>query len=81
MWPVAQGWEAKKTFRELSDWEEKHMDYIQYLYQSILGDIETKSFEDFKNRTEAPVTEAGIPVKDLEDKIKKYSITGSNAAL
>lgn len=73
--------EAKKAFSELSDWEEKHMDYIGYLYQSIQGNMETESFEDFKNRTDAPVTESGIPVKELEDRINKYSVTDEPGAL
>ncbi|MBI4684339.1 MAG: ferritin family protein [Nitrospirae bacterium] len=73
--------DAKKTFRELSDWEQKHMDFIQSLYQSVNGDIELRSFEEFNKRTEAPMTEAGIPVKDLEAKIEKYQIKDEKAAL
>jgi rubrerythrin len=73
--------EASKTFSELSGWEEKHMEFLQFLYQSINDDKEVKSFEEFKNRTEAPVIEAGIPVKDLEAKIEKYSIADEKGAL
>src|SRR3989304_1722884 len=53
--------DAKKIFRELADWEKKHM--------------------DFNSRTEAPLTEAGIPVKDLEAKIEKYTIKDETGAL
>ncbi len=73
--------EAKNTFKELSDWEKQHMDFIQFLYQSIQDNRDMKSFEDFKNRTETPVTEAGIPVKDLESKIEKYNFTDEMSAL
>jgi rubrerythrin len=73
--------EAKKTFRDLSRWEEKHMEFIQFLYQSIYGDKEIKTFEEFKNRTEAPISEAGIPVKDLETKIKKHHVKDEKQAL
>ena len=73
--------EAKKIFSELADWEKKHMDYIQYLYQSINGEQELKSFEDFKNRTEAPLTEAGIPVRYLKEKIEKHKFTDEMGAL
>ncbi len=73
--------EVKKTFRVLSDWEEKHMDYIQFLYQSMNGDQEVESFEAFKERTESPLTEAGIPIKDLESKMDKYIYTDEQAAL
>jgi rubrerythrin len=73
--------EAKKIFRELAEWEKKHMDYIQYLYQSINGEQELKSFEDFRNRTGAPLTEAGIPVKDLKEKIEKHEFTDEMGAL
>ena len=73
--------DAKKIFGELADWEKKHMDFIQFLYQSINGGQEIKSFEEFNNRTEAPLTEAGIPVKDLEAKIEKYTIKDETGAL
>jgi rubrerythrin len=73
--------DTKKTFRELALWEEKHMDFIQYLYQSINGDGEVRSFEDFRNKVEAPVTEAGIPVKDLEEKMEKYIYKDEMGAL
>lgn len=73
--------EAKKTFHDLSDWEEKHMDFIQYIYQSINDDRELKGFEDFKAGTEAPLTEAGIPVKNLEEKIERHEVTDENSAL
>ncbi|MCK5511675.1 MAG: ferritin family protein [Thermodesulfovibrionia bacterium] len=73
--------EAKKTFEELSQWEGKHMDFIQFLYQSIMGDKEIKSFEEFKSKTDAPLTEAGISVKDLEKKIEKYNFSDEKQAL
>ncbi len=65
--------ETKKMFAELSDWEERHMDFIQYLYQAFEGDLDIKGFEDFKERADAPVTESGIPVKELEAKMEEYS--------
>jgi len=73
--------EAKTTFKELSQWEGRHMGFIQFLYQSILGDRDLESFEEFKNKTDAPVTEAGIPLKDLEVKMEKYSFTDEKGAL
>ncbi len=73
--------EAKIIFKELSEWEEKHMYFIQFLYQAIQDDKDMKSFEEFKNKTEAPVTEAGIPVKDLKSKIEKYTFTDEKQAL
>lgn len=73
--------EAKKTFKELSDWEGQHMDFLQFLYQSIQEDRDIKGFEEFKNKTDAPITEAGIPVKDLEVKIEEYDFTDDMKAL
>ncbi len=73
--------EAKKTFHDLSEWEEKHMDFIQYIYQSVSDDRDLKGFEDFKAETDAPVTEAGIPVKDLEEKIERHAVTDERDAL
>jgi len=73
--------DAKKIFAELADWEKKHMDFIQYLYQSINEEQGIKSFEEFSSGAEAPFTESGIPVKDLEAKIEKYPIKDEMGAL
>jgi rubrerythrin len=73
--------QAKKMFTELSDWEERHMDFIQYLYQAIEGDRDVKGFEDFKKRTDAPITESGIPVKELEAKLGEYDFVDDKGAL
>ncbi len=72
---------AKKMFGELSDWEERHMDYLQSLYQSVNDTFELKTFAEFREKAKAPVTEAGIPVKALEEKIEKYSFTDETGAL
>ena len=60
---------ASDTFMDLSSWEEKHMEYIEFLYLSLQEDRDLERFEEFKKKTEAPVTEGGIPVKDLESRI------------
>jgi rubrerythrin len=73
--------DAKKTFRELSEWEEKHMDFIHFLYQSINNDREVESFEQFNNKTAAPDTEAGIPIAELREKMEKYNFTDDVGAL
>ena len=73
--------EAQDTFKYLSEWEGRHMDFILFLYQAIYNGRDIMTFEEFKNKAEAPVTEAGIPVKDLEAKIEKYSITDQMGAL
>lgn len=80
--------EVKNAFSELSRWEGKHMDFIQFLYQSIQGDREMKTFEEFKKKTAAPVTEAGIPAKDLlqsnrfqKSMVREYTITDEKQAL
>jgi len=72
---------VRNIFDELSRWEEKHMDFIQYLYQSVNGDQETMSFHDFSNRVETPVTEGGIPLKDLKDKMEQYIYKNEKEAL
>jgi len=73
--------DIKKTFRELSEWEKKHMDYIQFLYHSVSGDMEFGSFEDFAERTESPFTESGLPIRELEEKLEKYIYTDESEAL
>lgn len=72
---------AKKMFAELSVWEERHMDFIQYLYQEIQDDRDIKGFEDFKDKTDAPVTEAGIPVKELEARLERYDFVDDKGAI
>lgn len=72
---------AKKMFAELSDWEERHMGFIQYLYQAIQGDRDIRGFEDFKEKADAPVTESGIPVKELEAKLEEYDFVDDDGAV
>lgn len=72
---------VRKTFDELSHWEETHMDYIQYLYQSVNGDQEIMSFNEFRNRVGTSVAEGGIPVRDLDAKLGKYVVENENGAL
>lgn len=72
---------AKAAFTELSAWEEKHMDYIQSLYLSIFDDRDIEGFEKFSRRSAAPLTEGGIPVKDLESKIERHSFIDDTGAL
>jgi rubrerythrin len=73
--------EAKEAFKELSAWEEKHMEFIQFLYQAVQGDRDIESFEEFRIKSDAPLTEAGIPVKDLESKLEEQSFMDDNGAL
>ncbi|GAB4417295.1 MAG: hypothetical protein OHK0032_13320 [Thermodesulfovibrionales bacterium] len=73
--------EAKRAFRTLAEWEQRHMEYIQFLYQSIQGDRDMLSFEAFKNRVSAPDVEGGIPVKDLEAGLERYSFIDDIGAL
>jgi len=73
--------DAKKTFQGLAEWEEKHMAYIQSLYQSIMDDRELEEFASFSRKVSAPVTESGIPVKDLEKQMETYTVTDERDAL
>ncbi|MFA4828759.1 MAG: ferritin family protein [Thermodesulfovibrionales bacterium] len=73
--------EARKMFKDLSAWENQHMDYIGFLYKAMQDDRDIIGFETFKNKTDAPVTEAGIPVKDLEARLEKYEFLDDMGAL
>ncbi|MFN3480286.1 MAG: ferritin family protein [Thermodesulfovibrionales bacterium] len=73
--------DARETFSMLSEWEKKHMEYIQFLYQSFTQDLDIIGFERFRKRMPAPIIEAGIPVKELESKTEKYSFTDDMGAL
>lgn len=73
--------EAKKTFEDLAVWENKHMAYIQSLYQSILDDRELEEFNTFSAKAPATVAEGGMPVKDLEKRIEKFTVRNEGDAL
>lgn len=73
--------DARETFSMLSEWEKKHMEYIQYLYQSFIQDLDIIGFEKFRKMVSAPFTEAGIPVEELESEMEKYSFTDDMGAL
>ncbi len=73
--------EAGNTFNDLSSWEEKHMEYIEFLYMSLQDDRDLEGFDEFKKKAEAPVTEGGIPVKDLESKIEESVFLDDMGAL
>jgi len=73
--------EAKSTFKELAVWEERHMEFIEFLYLAIQDERDIERFEDFKKRTEAPVAEGGITVKDLESKLERYDFIDDMGAL
>lgn len=72
---------AADAFKTLTDWEDKHMEFIQALYQALQDDRDLVSFQEFSNKTESPVTEAGIPVKDLEEKLEEHTFDDENSAL
>ncbi len=72
---------AKKIFNDLSLWEEKHMEFIQFLYQSLNQDRDLQGFEAFSRKTPAPVTEAGIPAKDLEKKLERPAFNDDRGAV
>jgi len=75
------GTTAKKSFEDLAVWENRHMVYIQSLYQSLLDDRELMEFKEFSSKVSSPVTEGGMPIKDLEKRIEKFSVQNEKDAL
>lgn len=73
--------EAGEIFHLLSGWEDRHMHFIQFLYQAIQDDRAVGTFDEFMEGTEAPETEGGIPVKDLERKVELPVFAGDRGAL
>ncbi len=73
--------EAKNIFRDLSEWEEHHMDYIQFLYLAVQDDRDVEGFDAFRKKAEAPVAESGIPVKDLVSEFEEYAFIDDSGAL
>lgn len=62
--------EARRAFGELARWEEEHMRYIQFLYQSISGERETLSFEAFKTSVKPDTIEGGVLTDYLEKEME-----------
>jgi rubrerythrin len=73
--------DAKRSFGDLSCWEEEHMEFIQHLYQTLAQDRDIEGFEAFRKKTPSPVTEAGIPIKDLEQKLEKPQYADDHGAV
>ncbi len=72
---------AQKAFGELSAWEGKHMEFIQYLYHAVMEDLAVKVFEDFKKRRGRPSAEGSMPVKDMEVDLETVSIADDLEAI
>ncbi|MHB8843256.1 MAG: hypothetical protein ACYC7L_00775 [Nitrospirota bacterium] len=72
---------AKKGFESLAEWENRHMLYLQSLYQSILDDRELTEFRQFSSMVPAPAAEGGMPVKDLDKKIETFTVQSETDAL
>lgn len=73
--------EAKKMFGNLAGWEERHMEYIRFLYHAVTQDLDLKGFEEFSKMTDAPFTEAGMPVKDMETRFEEHKFIDDTGAL
>lgn len=72
---------ARMGFESLAEWENRHMLYLQSLYQSILDDRELTEFSHFSSTVPAPVAEGGMPVKELEKRIETFSVKNETDAL
>lgn len=77
----ATGQEAKKAFSELAKWEHDHMNYIQFLYQSINEDREMTSFETFSKLEKADTVEGGIPLDKLRQSFGSVSFDNDIGAI
>jgi rubrerythrin len=72
---------ARKAFAQLADWEAEHMNYIQYLYQSIMDDREMLSFAEFREKVRPEAVEGGIPMNVVEMRLADYEFTTETGAL
>ena len=72
---------SREAFRELAKWEEEHMGYVQYLYQSLMEDREFTSFKEFRQRVRPDTLEGGIPVRDIEKWLEEYSFVDELGAI
>ena len=73
--------EAQSLFQELSLWEERHMTFIQFLHEALLDNRDIVTFEEFSSRAEAPVTESGVPVRELEKRMEGHEQAGEEEIL
>lgn len=58
--------DARDMFRKLHDWEDSHMQYIESLYQALMGDRDFRSYEEFREKVPADHMESGIPVREAK---------------
>lgn len=73
---------AARTFRDLCEWESRHMDYIRFLYQALQGDTDMLSFEEFGKRVQAPRVEGDIPRECLAQKLEeRYTFINDTGAM
>ncbi len=72
---------AKDMFIKLRDWEDTHMHYIGFLYQSFQEDREALSFEEFSKKIPTSHIESGVPVKEAEKLFREKDITNDPEAI
>jgi len=73
--------DVKKTFGELAAWEGRHMEFLQYLYQSVMEDRDIEGFAMFEQRTDASVAEGGIPLDELQAKMEQQTFMDDRGAI
>jgi rubrerythrin len=65
----------------LRDWEESHMNYLSFLYQSLQGDHDLMSYERFSKTVPASHTESGIPVTEAVEIFERKDVHSDEEAL
>lgn len=72
---------AAEYFGQLARWEQEHMDYLQFLYQSVQDNRDLVTFEEFKKALRPEAIEGGIPVNQALAKIEDYNLTDELGAI
>lgn len=78
---TARNKDTKNAFQSLAQWEASHMSYIGYLYQAIMEDRETASFEEFSRKLHPEAIEGGITAPDTDEWVKEFTYADERGAV
>jgi len=62
---------TREIFEKLRDWEDSHMHYLLYLYQSLSDDRDMITYEEYLKKLPAHEIESGISIKTAKELFEK----------
>ncbi len=72
---------ARRMFASLRDWEQSHMQYLIYLYQSLMEARETISYEEYVKNSPSADMESGMSVKEATELFERKEFIDDTEAI